>query len=620
MGQRHPAIAAEDEHVKMRSQNVLEIRDLRVSFVTEQGANLAVDGVSFALRRGSTLGIVGESGSGKSTTALAVMRLLPFGRGRIESGEIWLTAEDDAEGRDLVRLPEKEMQAVRATRVAMVFQEPMTSLNPVFRCGEQIVEAMMEHFKMTHQEARARTVALFNEVRLPTPEAFLARYPHQLSGGQKQRVMIAMALSCDPDVLIADEPTSALDVTVQKSILELLNDLQKRRGMSILFISHDLGVIAEVADEVAVMYRGRVVESGRVWDIFASPSHPYTKGLLACRPPVTRRLSYLPTIADFMEEKRDARGEWIVTERSDLSVEEMIRRSSESSEEYRRRLQSLRQKKPILTVCNLKTYFPTGWTWFGRAAGWTKAVDGVTFDIYPGETLGLVGESGCGKTTLARTVLRLTAPQDGEIRFMGADLLHLSGRELRRLRRHIQIVFQDPYSSLNPRMPIGAMLTEPMKAHGLHGSDRQRLDRAVEILETVGLEAGHLRRYPHEFSGGQRQRISIARALTVDPTLIICDEAVSALDVSIQAQILNLLNELQRKMELTYIFISHDLAVVKFMSDRIIVMKDGKIEESAPAEELYASPKTAYTQELISATPAGTLEAIRAQQRARGRM
>ncbi len=601
----------------MTKERILEINNLSVTFRTDTGLNLAIDDISVSLNRGETLGIVGESGSGKSTTALAIMKLIPMHQGQIQQGQIWFTA--GKEDVDIVQYPEEKMEALREARIAMIFQEPMTSLNPVFRCGDQVIEAIIQHQKVSKSVAREETIDLFREVRLPDPEEMVDRYPHQLSGGQKQRVMIAMALSCNPDILIADEPTSALDVTVQSSILDILNDLQRKRGMSIIFISHDLGVVAEVADYVAVMYRGKIVEHGSVWDIFAKPKHPYTKGLLTCRPPLKRRLTYLPTISDFMDERQDKNGKWVVKEKSHTSMKEILSSSAESLDAHTRRVEALQRHEPILSIRHLKTYFPGKRDFFGRTLSWTRAVDDVSFDVYPGETLGLVGESGCGKTTLARTVLRLIEPTDGQIFFKGQDLTGLTKEELRRLRQHIQIIFQDPYSSLNPRMTIGAILTEPMKVHGMFDSKSRRLGKAVEIMEKVRMDASHLVRYPHEFSGGQRQRICIARALVLEPELLICDEPVSALDVSIQAQVLNLLSHLKGELNLTYIFISHDLAVVKFMSDRIMVMNMGKTEEIGPAEEIYNNPQRNYTKKLIAATPVGGLEDIKRQQSRRGR-
>jgi peptide/nickel transport system ATP-binding protein len=461
---------------------------------------------------------------------------------------------------------------------------------------------------VSKQEARQLTLELFEKVQLPDPLRMMASYPHQLSGGQKQRVMIAMAMSCNPGILVADEPTTALDVTVQKTILDLMFDLKTRINSSIIFITHDLGVIAEVADRVIVMYKGRIVEQGSVLDIFSNPQHPYTKGLLACRPPLGKRLSKLPVIADFMEEKPDG----TLVEKAH-SIAELIDSVTVSPVQTAARLEGLQQKQPMLKVRNLKTWFPSQRNIFGKPQAWVKAVDDVSFDVYPGETLGLVGESGCGKTTLGRTIIRLVDPIDGQLELEGVDLMRITKRELTEMRRNMQIIFQDPYSSLNPRLTIGNAIMEPLNVHKLLGTEKARKERVMELLERVGLLPQHFNRYPHEFSGGQRQRICIARALALNPRFIICDESVSALDVSVQAQVLNLLIELRKDFEFTYIFISHDLSVVKFMSDRMVVMNQGRIEEMGPADEIYNNPQQAYTRKLIDAIPKGELEAIRAR-------
>jgi peptide/nickel transport system ATP-binding protein len=576
---------------------MLSVQGLSVSFRTRAGWVSAVESVSFELPTGQTLGIVGESGSGKSVSSLAIMRLLPTPPAKISSGEIWF--DSPSLGRvNLLTLPEKSMQHLRGNEIAMIFQEPMTSLNPVFTCGDQVVEAIRLHQKVSFAEARDRTLALFEEVRLPNPSRIFSAYPHQLSGGQKQRVMIAMAIACNPRLLIADEPTTALDVTVQKTILELLQELQAKHGMSLIFISHDLGVIGEICDRVLVMYKGRIVEEGPVQDIFASPHDPYTRGLIACRPPLDRRLHRLPTLSDFLKNPEK------------LTVEDALRTETISEEAYRQRQAQLAQKPPILEVQNLCVYFPIQKGIFSRTVGYVKAVDNVSFTVYPGETVGLVGESGSGKTTTGRAILRLIEPTSGQVRFQGQDITTLPVKDLRPLRKHMQIIFQDPYSSLNPRLTVGSALTEPMLFHGLARTLKEAQERAIALLEQVGLEADHFYRYPHEFSGGQRQRIAIARALAVEPKFIICDESVSALDVSVQAQVLNLLLDLQEKYGLSYIFISHDLSVVKFMSDRLLVMNQGQMVESGYAEDIYCSPKHEYTQKLIDAIPKGRLKDI----------
>ncbi|MCF7808383.1 MAG: ABC transporter ATP-binding protein [Candidatus Marinimicrobia bacterium] len=594
------------------SENMLtHIENLETVFTTDEGTVKAVDDVSFSLEKGRTVGVVGESGSGKSVTSLSLMRLIPNPPGQIVGGK--LKYHSRTKGLvDLAEVPEKEMREFRGNEIAMIFQEPMTSLNPVFTCGDQVMEALILHRQMSKADARARTLELFQEVELPRPEAIIDSYPHQLSGGQKQRVMIAMAMSCNPRILIADEPTTALDVTVQATILDLMRKLRDTHDMGIIFITHDLGVIAEIADHVVVMYKGKVVEQGSVWEIFSKPQHPYTKGLLACRPPLDHRLKLLPTISDFMDENEA--GEMVEIKRS---VDEAINELIVTAEETDKRHESLYAQEPILTVENLKTYFPIREGLFSKVVDHVRAVDDVSFDVFPGETLGLVGESGCGKTTLGRTILRLIEPTAGKIIFDGRDITHISGEDLRAIHRRIQIIFQDPYSSLNPRITIGSAIMEPMQVHGLHADETERRQKVQELLERVNLDPGHYNRYPHEFSGGQRQRICIARALAVQPEFIICDESVSALDVSVQAQVLNLLNELRDDFGLTYIFISHDLSVVKFMSDRMVVMNDGKIEEMGKADEVYQNPQTEYTKRLIAAIPRGDLKDIEASYKAR---
>jgi len=593
-------------------RKLLEVNNLKTYFTTGEGTTKAVDDVTFVLNRGETIGIVGESGSGKSVTSLSTMRLIPNPPGKIVGGEILYYEKGKNAAVDLVKLSEREMRHYRGNELAMIFQEPMTSLNPVFTCGNQVTEAILLHQKVSKTQAKQQTLELFAKVQLPDPERVFSAFPHQLSGGQKQRVMIAMALSCNPDILIADEPTTALDVTVQKTILELMNDLRREIDASIVFITHDLGVIAEIADRVIVMYKGKIVEQGNVYDIFSNPKHPYTKGLLACRPPLDYRMHKLPVVSDFMDVEIGADGERIITEK-ESSMEKVIEAAKVKPEELKARHDEMYAKKPLLTVRNLQTWFPSKKDFLGRAIDYVKAVDDVSFDVYPGETLGLVGESGCGKTTLGRTLLRLQKARSGEVIFDGNNILEMPRKDLKELRKDMQIIFQDPYSSLNPRMTIGNAIMEPMKVHGVLENDDARRARVEELLETVSLEARHFSRYPHEFSGGQRQRICIARALALNPKFIVCDESVSALDVSVQAQVLNLLIDLRQKFDFTYIFISHDLSVVKFMSDRMIVMNQGKIEEMGNADEIYANPKTEYTQKLISAIPKGRIEDIAAR-------
>jgi len=582
----------------MDKRPLLEVRNLVTEFHTEDESVKAVDGVSFTLYHGETIGIVGESGSGKSVTSLSVMQLIPNPPGKISGGEIIYHRKEGPV--NLLDQPEGTMRKFRGNDIAMIFQEPMTSLNPVYTCGNQVMEAILLHRSMSKPEARQLTVQLFKEVELPRPEAIFDSYPHQLSGGQKQRVMIAMAMSCEPSILIADEPTTALDVTVQKTILKLMEDLQQKHDMGIMFITHDLGVIAELADRVIVMYKGKIVEEGRVLDIFTNPQHPYTKGLLACRPPLNERLHILPTVSDFMSV--DESGNMIETTKS---IEEVKQGLVITPEERKASHEAIYKQAPVLRVRNLKTYFPIQKGMFGRATDYVKAVDDVSFDVYPGETLGLVGESGCGKTTLGRTIIKLLEATSGTIEFQGRDITNLSAREMRDIRKDIQIIFQDPYSSLNPRITIGEAILEPMKVHNVFNTNEERRNRVIELLERVSLKAEHYNRYPHEFSGGQRQRICIARSLALNPKFIICDESVSALDVSVQAQVLNLLNELKTEFNFTYIFISHDLSVVKFMSDRMIVMDSGRIEEMGYADDIYHNPSSEYTRTLIDSIPKG---------------
>jgi peptide/nickel transport system ATP-binding protein len=567
---------------------LLEVKGLTTEFNSSGGMVRAVDDVSFNLFKAEVIGVVGESGSGKSVTSLSIMQLIEQSQGRSAGSVVFNGPHGSI---DLFTLAEKQKRTYRGKDIAMIFQEPMTSLNPVLTCGYQVAEALRLHLHMTGAEAKQRTIELFIKVKLPRPEDIYNSYPHQLSGGQKQRVMIAMAISCNPSILIADEPTTALDVTVQASILQLLKEIQKETCMSIIFITHDLGVISGIAERILVMYKGKIVEQGSVKDIFTRPQHPYTRGLLACRPLLHTRASRLPVISDFLQ--TDSSGN--MTELVSV-FETNIPVPDKNINIY--------NAEPLINVEHLSVHYPVKGGFFGKTKGVVKAVDDVSFKVFKGETLGLVGESGCGKTTLGRSVLKLISNATGKVIYKGKNVLEMDERDLRPLRKNLQIIFQDPYSSLNPRLTAGEAITEPMKVHHLHGNERSRKEAAMDLLRKVNLKEEHYYRYPHEFSGGQRQRIGIARALSLNPEFIICDESVSALDVSVQAQVLNLLNDLKREFGFTYIFISHDLSIVKYMSDRLIVMNKGIIEEEGEPEAIYRSPKSEYTRRLIEAIPA----------------
>ena len=550
----------------------LSVKNLEVEFKTKDLLVKACKKVSFDIKKGEALGVVGESGSGKSVTALSIMNLIPSPPGYITGGEIFF------KNQDLLKLKENQMREVRGNQISMIFQEPMTSLNPVFTVGYQVDEALILHQNLSKKEAREKSIDLFDQVGIQNPRDRVNAYPHELSGGQRQRVMIAMAIACKPELIIADEPTTALDVTVQKQIIELLKKLQEKMNLSLMFISHDLGLISEISQRVIVMKSGEIVEEGDTKEIFKGAKQPYTKGLIACRPTLKTESSRLPQVSDFLEGK----------DLSDLPKKE----------------KKNFQGEPILKVKFLKKHFPLKKSFFGKATSFIKAVDDCSFELHKGSTLGLVGESGCGKTTLGRTLLQLTKPSGGEVIYDGKNLTSFSPSEMKTMRQRMQIIFQDPYASLNPRMTVGASIMEPLIIHKLFKTKKERIKRVEELLELVGLEKSMRLRYPHEFSGGQRQRICIARAIAIEPEFIVCDESVSSLDVSIQAQILNLLKDLQEKMNLTYIFISHDLAVVKFISDKIAVMSKGKIVEYDEADEIYQNPKKDYTKNLIEAIPA----------------
>ncbi|HMI79980.1 MAG TPA: ABC transporter ATP-binding protein [Ferruginibacter sp.] len=563
---------------------LLSIKDLSIRFQTEEAETIAVKKSSFSINKGELVAIVGESGSGKSITALSILRLLP--KQAIISGEILFSQNESI---DLLKLPANKINSIRGNEVAMIFQEPMSSLNPVFTCGHQVMEAIQLHQRVSKEEARQKTIALFKKVKLPEPENLVNRYPHQLSGGQKQRVMIAMAMSCEPSLLIADEPTTALDVTVQKTILELIKELQQQNNMGVIFITHDLGVVADIADKILVMYKGEIIEQGTAKDILHSPQHPYTKALLACRPAGKTKGIRLPVVSDFLE-KPEAGG----------------KNSEDRSQKAEIKPQTSEFLPPvsnILEIKNLNVHFPVKKNLFGKPTLFFKAVDDVSFSVQQGDIVGLVGESGCGKTTLGRSILQLIKPTSGSILLDGKDIAHIRSSMLRTMRKDLQIVFQDPYGSLNPRITIGNAILEPLKVHAVLNTYKQRKEKVMELLEKVSLDTDHFNRYPHQFSGGQRQRICIARALVLNPSFLIFDEAVSALDVSVQAQVLNLLNDLKKEFGFTAIFISHDLAVVHYIADRILVMHKGKIVEEGTAGQVYYDPKNEYTQKLVSAIP-----------------
>jgi len=595
---------------------LLQIESLSVDFISENARRLAssrnsskagparqeithaVKNISFTVNRGEITALVGESGSGKTVTALSILQLLASPPASYSSGEI-LFSEDNNHFEDLLRKDRKELKHIRGNKISMIFQEPMSSLNPVFTCGQQVMEAILSHKKISKEEARLQTVEWLSRVRLPQPKNIFYRYPHQLSGGQKQRVMIAMAMCCRPALLICDEPTTALDVTVQKTILELIRQLQKEQNMGVLFITHDLGVVAEIADKAAVMYKGEIVEQNSVSEIFNRPQHPYTKALLACRPVNHQRGERLPVVSDFLQiESQNPRvnSQKIPGTKEQAPSNQQLITSPQG-------LPGSNQPITLLRVKDLSIWFPSKRNLFGKTLEFIKAVDNISFEVYKGETLGLVGESGCGKTTLGRALLRLIEPTRGKIIYAGHDLTAKKGDELNSLRKEIQIVFQDPYSSLNPRMTIGSAIAEPMKVHQLFRKAKERKNRVAELLQKVDLGPEHFNRYPHEFSGGQRQRIVIARALSLNPSFIVCDESVSALDVSVQAQVLNMLNDLKKEFGFTIIFISHDLSVVRYISDRIMVMNKGKIEESGSADDIYFNPQKEYTKKLIASIP-----------------
>ena len=557
---------------------IIKVDQLSISFFQEQIWKQVIHSISFQVFPNEILGIVGESGSGKSVSSLAVMGLLPKNNSKFNTGSIYFKEQE------ITHLSEKSFQKIRGKKISMIFQEPMSSLNPSIKCGDQVAEILKTHTQLSESNIKNEVIRLFQQVKLPDPPTLFNKYPHQISGGQKQRVMIAMAIACKPEVLIADEPTTALDVTVQKEIIHLLKDLQQENGMSIVFISHDLALISEICDRVLVMYKGEIVEQGKVSKIFHEPEHLYTKALIASRPSLDVRLKRLPTIQDYLNEKEQS--------------------AEVTTNQRTQHLKKLYEQKPLLRVVNVEKEYVAKTNLFGKNE-YFRAVDNVSFEMYEGETLGLVGESGCGKSTLGNAILQLDPATNGQIFYKDKDITKLSKKELKELRKEIQIIFQDPFASLNPKITIGEAILEPMKVHKLYTNDKERKEKVFELLEKVGLLPEHYDRYPHEFSGGQRQRIGIARTIAVNPKLIICDESVSALDISVQAQVLNLLNDLKDNFGFTYLFISHDLAVVKYISDQIIVMNKGKIEEQNEADALIANPQQPYTQRLIDAIPKG---------------
>ena len=562
---------------------LLSIEGLNVHFTSDGSNSVAVKSNSFSINKGELVAIVGESGSGKSVTALSVLQLLP--RQAVVSGKA-LFFHADQQPVDLFKLSGKEISNIRGNQIAMIFQEPMTSLNPVFTCGYQVMEAIQLHQQVNKEIARQKTIELFQKVNLPDPDNLISRYPHELSGGQKQRVMIAMAMSCNPALLIADEPTTALDVTVQKTILELIKSLQQQNNMGVIFITHDLGVVADIADKILVMRKGEIVEQGYTKDILLNPQHPYTKALLACRPAGKAKGVRLPVVGDFI--KQD----------SEIVIENLAELEKPKTQDTNPKTQGT-----VLEVKNLHVHFPIKKNLFGKATQFFKAVDDVSFTVQQGDIVGLVGESGCGKTTLGRSILQLIKPTSGKILLEGKDLIQTNAEELRKMRKDLQIVFQDPYGSLNPRITIGDAILEPLKVHSVLLNGKKRKEKVMELLEKVSLDTDHFHRYPHQFSGGQRQRICIARALALNPSFLIFDESLSALDVSVQAQVLNMLNDLKAEFGFTAIFISHDLSVVHYICKRILVMYKGKIVEEGTADQVYNHPTNAYTKNLLNAIP-----------------
>jgi peptide/nickel transport system ATP-binding protein len=577
-------------------QPLLQVHNLSIDFIAAGVESNAVKNISFAVNPGEILAIVGESGSGKTVTALSILQLLS---GQVLMKGQLLFSDKKNPAVDLLKTSAKQINAIRGKDIAMIFQEPMTSLNPVFTCGQQVMEAIRLQQHISLKAARQKTIELFQKVELPDPATLINRYPHQLSGGQKQRVMIAMAISCNPTLLIADEPTTALDVTVQKTILQLIKQLQQQMGMGVIFITHDLALVADIADTILVMYKGEIIEQGKTKQLLQHPQQAYTKALLACRPALHKRGEKLPVVNDFLgNNKNNQPAIYTGILRDETVINKTILPPGYITHP------EVELSELILKVEHLKVYYPGRRSYlFGKIPALFKAVDNVSFTVNKGETVGLVGESGCGKTTLGRAILQLKPITSGSIILNGKNLVALPAKELQAIRKELQIVFQDPYGSLNPRLMIGDAIMEPMKVHGILNNKNQRKEKVVELLEKVNLTAAHLNRYPHQFSGGQRQRICIARALALNPSFLIFDESVSALDVSVQAQVLNLLTDLKKEFRFTSIFISHDLSVVRYICDRILVMNKGKIVEQGTADQVYFSPENEYTKKLIDAIP-----------------
>lgn len=571
---------------------IVSIKNFGVEFPSGMGRFTAVNNISFDIFKGEVVAIVGESGSGKSVTGLSIIQLLAKNAGASVEGSIMLNVDDRSI--EINSASEREMSTIRGKHVAMIFQDPMSSLNPALRCGDQIAEAMENHLKLSASEAKLKVLSILENVGIDDPEGVYAKYPSQISGGQKQRVLIAMAISCNPDLLIADEPTTALDAAVRKRVLKTIKTMKSQKDLSILFITHDLDLAAEIADRVLVMYAGKIAEQGDMKSVFENPQHPYTKGLISSRPPKKGRYYFLPTIEDFMRLSADG------LSNEKVSGNEVLFKGVEITKKDReKRHQQIYVRNPILKVSHLSKSFRKNNGLFAPASR-HHAVDDVSFELFRGETLGIVGQSGCGKTTLVRSIVGLNSGYNGEVLFEKKDENgYESITSLTKMGKRVQYIFQDPYASLDPRMSIGRTLAEPLEVLGKFTSKQDKLDRIYEILAQVGLKPYHYDRYPHEFSGGQRQRICIARALLLEPEILICDEPVSSLDVSVQAQVLNLLNELKYEYNLSYLFISHDLNVVRFMSDRVLVMNNGKIIEEGEADQLFEHPQEEYTKALF---------------------